>query len=153
MSQTQHTSTATPTATPPATPTAAPPTGGPGATGAGGDRVAQFKADVAAMNLRDPRASRERYLAFAGGVLLVVGLLLGVLAYFMSTGARPAFNTEGPAEQRDAMIVAIIGLTVAVVGAALFLRYSIGQFLRFWLARLIYEQHAQTDRIVGARDQ
>jgi hypothetical protein len=27
-----------------------------------------------------------------------------------------------------------------VIGMALFLRYSIGRFLRFWLLRLIYEQ-------------
>ena len=40
----------------------------------------------------------------------------------------------------------------AVVGAALFLRYSIAGFLRFWLARLIYEQKAQTDRLLGGSD-
>ncbi len=31
----------------------------------------------------------------------------------------------------------------------MFLRYSLAQFLRFWLARLIYEQQTQTDRIVN----
>jgi hypothetical protein len=30
----------------------------------------------------------------------------------------------------------------------LFLRYSIAGFLRFWLARLSYEQQAQTDRLI-----
>jgi hypothetical protein len=39
---------------------------------------------------------------------------------------------------------------LAVVGGALFLRYSLAGFLRFWLARLTYEQKAQTDRVVGA---
>jgi hypothetical protein len=39
-----------------------------------------------------------------------------------------------------------------VAGGALFLRYSLATFLRFWLARLIYEQQAQTDRIVGQGD-
>jgi hypothetical protein len=34
--------------------------------------------------------------------------------------------------------------------AAVFLRYSLAQFLRFWLARLIYEQQAQTDRVLGS---
>jgi hypothetical protein len=32
----------------------------------------------------------------------------------------------------------------------MFLRYSIAQFLRFWLARFVYEQQAQTDRVVEA---
>ena len=30
------------------------------------------------------------------------------------------------------------------------MRYSIGTLLRFWLARLSYEQQAQTDRLVAA---
>ena len=35
-------------------------------------------------------------------------------------------------------------------GAAVFVRYSMAQFLRFWLARLSYEQQRQTDRVVEA---
>jgi len=31
----------------------------------------------------------------------------------------------------------------------MFLRYSLGQFLRFWLARLSYEQQAAADRLSG----
>ena len=71
--------------------------------------------------------------------------------YFQSHGATAAYNTEGPATQRDAIVIALIGVTVSVVGAAIFLRYSLAQFLRFWLARLIYEQQAATDRIVESR--
>ena len=37
-------------------------------------------------------------------------------------------------------------------GSFLFLRYSLATFLRFWLARLIYEQQTQTDRIVRQTD-
>jgi hypothetical protein len=35
--------------------------------------------------------------------------------------------------------IAIIGVGVTVAGAAIFLRYSFAQFLRFWLARFIFE--------------
>ena len=45
-------------------------------------------------------------------------------------------------EQLDGITVGLIGVAVTVAGAALFLRYSIAQFLRFWLARLTYEQQA-----------
>jgi hypothetical protein len=31
-----------------------------------------------------------------------------------------------------------------------FVRYSIAEFLRFWMARLAYEQQAATDRVVEA---
>ena len=73
---------------------------------------------------------------------MVIGVIVTIVAYFMSHG------TANPLEQNDAIVIAIIGLTTAVVGGALFLRYSIAAFLRFWLARFIYEQDAQTDRIV-----
>ena len=112
------------------------------------NRVDQFKADIAEMKLRDPRASRERMLLVLGVVLMVLGVVLAVVAYFQSHGASAGFNTEGPAEQRDAIVIGIVGASLGIVGAALFLRYSMAQFLRFWLARVIYEQKAQTDRIV-----
>ncbi|WP_421118710.1 hypothetical protein ACE2AJ_15275 [Aquihabitans daechungensis] len=40
----------------------------------------------------------------------------------------------------SSIILAVFGLSLAVIGMALFLRYSMGRFLRFWLLRLIYEQ-------------
>ena len=44
----------------------------------------------------------------------------------------------------------VLGLGLTVVGAALFLRYSLGRYLRFWLLRLIYEEHTTADRQVDA---
>ena len=115
------------------------------------DRATQFRADVADMRLRDPRAGRDRLLMFTGGVLMAVGIGLAVVAYFYSSGADAGYNTQGPAEQRDAIVIGLAGVTTAVVGGAMFLRYSLAQFLRFWLARLIYEQQTQTDRIVESK--
>jgi hypothetical protein len=107
------------------------------------DRVEQFKADIADMRLKDPSIAREQQLLWLGVVMMVVGVILAIASYFGSHSSTP------PAQQ-DYVVVALIGVTVSVVGAALFLRYSIAQFLRFWMARLIYEQQTQTDRIVGA---
>jgi hypothetical protein len=117
----------------------------------GDNRVARFRADIADMHLRDPKAGRERLWMFVGGAMLALGVIIAIIAYFQSSGADSAYNTEGPATQRDAIVIALIGVTVSVVGAAIFLRYSLAQFLRFWLARLIYEQQAATDRIVESR--
>ena len=44
-------------------------------------------------------------------------------------------------------------LGLAVVGAAVFLRYSLARFLRFWLLRQLYEGQANIDRLVGALGQ
>jgi hypothetical protein len=121
------------------------------ASATGEDRVARFRADVADMRLKDPKAGRERLWMFIGGALMVLGVALAIIGYFQSHGAKAAYNTEGPATQRDAILIALTGVTVSIVGAAIFLRYSLAQFLRFWLARLIYEQQAATDRIVESR--
>jgi hypothetical protein len=109
-------------------------------------RVEEFKAEIAEMRLRDPATGRDRQLLRLGGALLAVGVVLTVVAYFMSHG------TTNPLTQRDAIILALAGVTVSIAGGALFLRYSLATFLRFWLARLIYEQQSQTDRIVGQTD-
>lgn len=108
------------------------------------DRVEQFEQEVAGMKLRDPAKSRDRLWLNAGIALMVVGVVLALLAYPMS------HSTKNPLAQSDAITMALGGIAVAVVGAALFLRYSIASFLRFWLARLIYEQKAQTDRLLEA---
>jgi sterol desaturase/sphingolipid hydroxylase (fatty acid hydroxylase superfamily) len=111
------------------------------------DRVDQFRQEVADMKLRDPATSRDRLWLVIGIGLMILGLVLGLIAYPMSHG------TTNPLEQRDALALGLGGVTAAVVGAALFVRYSIAAFLRFWLARLIYEQKAQTDRLLAGRDQ
>jgi hypothetical protein len=106
------------------------------------DRVDQFRQEVADMKLRDPATSRDRLWLGIGIALMVLGIVLAVVAYPMSHG------TTNPLQQRDAITLALGGVVSAVVGGALFVRYSVAAFLRFWLARLIYEQKAQTDRLL-----
>jgi hypothetical protein len=110
------------------------------------DRVEQFQKEIADLKLRDPATSRDRLWLGAGIALMVAAVVLGVSAYAMSRG------TKDPLAQNDALTVGLAAIAAAVVGAALFLRFSIAMFLRFWLARLIYEQKAQTDRLLGAAD-
>ena len=108
------------------------------------DRVDQFKTEISQMGVADPASSRDRFLVIVGALLLVIGPIVTIVGYLSSHG-----TTDAPS-LNDATITAIIGLTLTVAGGALFLRYSIAQFLRFWLARLSYEQQAQTDRVVAA---
>jgi hypothetical protein len=110
------------------------------------ERVEQFKQEITDMKVRDPATGRDRVWLRVGIALMVIGLLVAIGGYFMSHG------TTSDLEQRDAIVLALGGLTGAVVGAAVFLRYSIASFLRFWLARFVYEQQAQTDRIVEKLD-
>jgi hypothetical protein len=41
-------------------------------------------------------------------------------------------------------------LALAVAGGAVFLRYSLARFLRFWLLRQLLEGQAPIDAVVGA---
>ena len=106
------------------------------------DRVEQFRAEIGEMKLRDPATSRERLWLGFGIALMVVGAGLGLASYLIS------HQSTSPLVQNDAVTLGLAGVVAAVIGAALFLRYSLASFLRFWLARLIYEQKAQTDRLL-----
>jgi hypothetical protein len=109
------------------------------------DRIEQFKADIADLRISDPSASRDLLATRLGIAGMVVGIILGVYAYSLSysaTGGNPA------PQQRDAIIVALIGVSVAVIGAALYLKGTVSSFLRFWLVRDLHERRAQTDRVV-----
>jgi hypothetical protein len=106
------------------------------------DRVEQFRTEIAEMKLRDPATSRERLWLGVGIALMAIGAGLALVAYLVS------HQTKDPLVQNDALTIGLAGITCAVVGGALFLRYSVASFFRFWLARLIYEQKAQTDRLL-----
>lgn len=98
------------------------------------DREAAFRSEVAAMKVRGGTVARERALSRVGAALLAVGVLAGVVAFFLSR------DTQDPLEQRDFMIVALTGVSVSIAGLALFLRYSLGALLRLWLARLVLDR-------------
>jgi hypothetical protein len=108
------------------------------------ERIEEFKREIADMRLRDPATSRDRMLLRGGVALMVIGVGFAIAGYFGS------HNTTNPLSQRDYIITALIGLSLTVAGGAVFVRYSIAQFLRFWLARLSYEQQRQTDRLIDS---
>lgn len=104
-------------------------------------RIEQFQQEISAMQVRSPATARDRALLRLGSVLIVVGVVISVVAYPLS------HTTKDPLAQRDAIVQGLLGLSVTIAGAAVFLRYSLAQFLRFWLARFAYEQQAAADRI------
>lgn len=81
-------------------------------------------------------------LGIAGLVIPVVLAVVGILL---------VASTSDAADQRAfASQTFWLGNIIVVIGATLFLRYSLGRYLRFWMIRLIHEQRAQTDRVVDA---
>jgi hypothetical protein len=107
--------------------------------------AARLEAGVADLHVPDPKADTEALLLKLGLALPAVGVVLIVLAWWNAAG------TAYVADQMPMVISGgLLGLALIVVGLGLFLRFSLGRILRFWLARLVVEQQAQTDRIVEA---
>jgi hypothetical protein len=109
------------------------------------DRIEQFKADIADLRITDPSSSRDQLSTRLGMAGMVVGIILGLYAYSLSYGA----TGDNPApQQRDAIVLALVGVSVAITGGALYLKGALSGFLRFWLVRDLHERRAQTDRVV-----
>jgi hypothetical protein len=103
------------------------------------ERGRRFAQDIATMRIADPAPGRPELWLRVGVGLMVLGVLAAVVAALRSQGSCDPF------EQRDAMGVALGGIAVAVVGAAVYLRYAVTQVLRFWLARVTYDIETPVD--------
>ncbi len=97
----------------------------------------------------NPVGSREDLWCRVGAALLVLGPIWVAGAYVVS------HSTRNSLQQRDAFVAALFGVALAVVGAALFLRYSVGRVLRLWMARstVAQAQHlaALREAVVASR--
>ncbi|WP_406280716.1 hypothetical protein [Embleya sp. NBC_00896] len=98
------------------------------------DRTRQFTADVGSLKLRAPKTMLDTQLMWLGVGLMGLGIVMGVGAYFMS------HNTTLILTQNDAITLGLAAIPVSLLGFALFIRYSLSTFMRFWLARLIAAQ-------------
>jgi hypothetical protein len=107
------------------------------------DRIEQLRADLAELRITDPSSGRDQLAARLGLAGLAAGIVLPLVAYAMSHGTTNALT------QRDAIILALLGVSCAVGGGALYLKGALASFLRFWLVRDLHERRAQTDRILG----
>lgn len=109
-------------------------------------RIEQFRSEIEGLKLRGSSSDGERRLLVLGVVLVGVGVALAVM------GAIQVGQSGGsPADQRAFMAQgSLMGLALLIAGAALFVRYSLARYLRFWLIRLTYESRANTDRVVDA---
>jgi hypothetical protein len=115
-------------------------------------RADQLRVDAAALKLKTDRAGKERALQALGVVLMVAGIAIAFAAYRLALDvtATPGSNVDllnsnayGP--------MASTGLATSVVGGFVFLRYSLADFLRWWLLRQSYDQQAAIDEAARQR--
>jgi hypothetical protein len=102
-------------------------------TPAPASRADRFVRELAELKIPDPAVARTALWLRLGGLLMAAGLVLGGLAFPL------AHATDSSLAQGDALGLGLGGIAAAVVGGALFLRYSLTNFLRFWLARQSFD--------------
>lgn len=108
-------------------------------------RVDEFQSAVSALDVPAHAPKSESWWLWGGAGLVILGIILVFAGYWGASG------TASPAEQLPYMLSGgAIGLALVIVGAVLVGRYSMAKLFRFWLALLVAENRAQTDRIVDA---
>ncbi|MFC7260326.1 hypothetical protein [Streptomyces lutosisoli] len=105
-------------------------------------RADRFVRELAVLKIPDPAAARAVLWLRLGASLMVLGLVLGVSGYLVS------HQTTDPLVQGDGLALGLGGIAASVVGSALFLRYSLTGFLRFWMARQSYDLNLLADRLL-----
>ena len=109
-------------------------------------RLQQFQAEVDQLKVSGGRANPERNGRILGAVLMAVGLILGIYAYF-----GLSHSTSNPLQQGDATVIGLLGVGFTIVGTGLFVVFTLTRYFRYWLVRLIYEQRDIADRVSSTR--
>jgi hypothetical protein len=106
-------------------------------------RIQEFKDEINEQHLGAPSADNERIVLIVGIVLMALGVVFIVAGWWGASG-------EGTIVEQFPYLISggVLGLASITAGSVLFARYSMTRFMRYWLIRVIYEQQAQTDRIV-----
>lgn len=108
------------------------------------DRAEQFRQEIAGMHIRTPQAETERWMLIGGVAGMAVGLIMVVASWYGASG------TTVIVDSLSYLLSALIGMGLVFVGAALFVRYSLTRYMRYWLLRIIYEEQASADVQVAA---
>jgi hypothetical protein len=103
-------------------------------------RADRFARELADLKVSDPAKGHPRRWQNLGALLMILGVVLGVIGYLISQRTADSLTAS------TAINIALGGVILAVVGSAVFLRYSLTGFLRFWLARQSFELHMLAER-------
>jgi len=109
------------------------------------ERIAQFNEEARELSVKGGRSDTERILLIVAVLALVVGVVLVVVGGVIVSGAASVLDQNAVLATST-----FVGLALVLAGGALFVRYSMARFMRFWLVRLIHEQRTETDRIIAA---
>jgi hypothetical protein len=93
-----------------------------------------LSAELTKLRATNNSGRMDRTMSLLGVLLGIVGLGIILLCFIQSKGYSDIRN------QMDALILSLFGLSLSIVGSALYIRSSMTRFLRYWLLRMVYEQ-------------
>lgn len=106
-------------------------------------RLTEFQREVDQLKVTGGKANPERTWTILSGLAMAVGVILTLVSWILTRG------TSSTLEIADYNAMGTFGVTLAVVGTAVFVVMSLRRYFRYWLVRLIYEQRDQTDRLLS----
>ena len=109
------------------------------------NRMDKFAADVAAMQVKTSgNPAAEKAASTLGVMLMIAALVIGV-GSFVNAGSQ-----DNALDQNELIVLGFVCVSMAIIGAALWLRTALVRFWRFWMLRSLYEGQAHLDEIVNA---
>ncbi|RMH79744.1 MAG: hypothetical protein D6683_05820 [Actinomyces sp.] len=109
-----------------------------------GPRLEEFRREVQQLGLTGGRSNPERLGLRLSVLVFAVAVVLEIVAYVVSS------NATDPRDQTDMVILALLGVVLALGAVAGFVRFALTRWFRYWLIRLVYEHREATDRVVDA---
>ena len=98
-------------------------------------RAGEFVSALPRTTTASDRSGRSDTYARRGCFVMAIGLAAAILAVVLSQASNNL------SDQSTQISLGIAGLAATCVGGVVFLRYSLGNLLRFWLLRILHEQN------------
>ena len=108
------------------------------------ERRAEFHAAVATHHLKTDGAKSDRPLQILA-ILLMLGGVIGTLVAYNASLAQGDLR-----DIASSQILALVFLTLAVIGGALYVAGAVARVLRLWLLRQLVESQERADQLLEA---